>query len=204
MNAHLLLHRMKTLSVRQLLHVVVPRPINELLYISKESSVMCPHRLPHSVSIKSFSIEHLSGLERIDKRLTTHRVAYVVFDREQIIHENWVSFDTLLPSQYGFDSRIPVVGDGFTKPQYRGNGICPYALSFIIKDLRDRNISSNAYTLVSPANNASIRAVEKAGFQPLSHLKGTRLLGCFIFNKSMIKVADPQPILQTPPEGTER
>ena len=187
MNANLLLNRMQTLSVRQLTKVVLPIPINELLYIGKESPKMCPHHLTSSVSIKSFSIGHLSGVDRIDKRLTTHRLAYVVFYSGEIVHESWVFFDTLLPSQYGFDSRFPVVGDCFTKPLYRGKCIYPYALSYILNDLRNRNISSNAYILVSPTNNASIRGIENAGYQLLAQLKGTRLLGVFIFNKSTIR-----------------
>lgn len=187
MNANLLLHRMQTLSVRQLTKVVLPMPINELLYIGKESPKMCSHNLLSSVSIKTFSMEHLSEVDEIDKRLTPHRLAYVVFHSGEIVHESWVFFDTLLPSQYGFDFRFPVVGDCFTKPLYRGKCIYPFALNYILNDLRNRNISSNAYILVSPTNNASIRGIEKAGYQLLAQLKGTRLLGVFIINKSTIR-----------------
>lgn len=188
MNANLILRRLQMLSVRQLLEVLRPHYMNELLYLSKESPEICPHRLPSSVSIKSFSIEHPSGVDKIDRRLTAHRLAYVVFSRGEIIHENWVSFDTLLPSQFGFDSRIPVVGHGFTKPQYRGKGICPYALSYILNDLMNRNISRHAYTIVSSTNNSSIRAVEKAGFELIARLKGLRILGGLFVNRSTIKV----------------
>jgi L-amino acid N-acyltransferase YncA len=163
--------------------------MNELLYLSTESPTICPHHLPSSsVSIRSFSIEQPSGLDKIDRRLTADRIAYVVFYAGEIVHENWISFDTLLPSQFGFDSRIPVVGHGFTKPQYRGKGICPYALSYLLNDLLNRNISRHAYTIVSSTNNSSIRAVEKAGFKLIAQLKGLRILGGFFVNKSTIKV----------------
>ena len=187
MNANLLLRRLQNLSGRQLAKGFLPMPINELLYVGKASPKMCPHRLPSAVSIKSFSLEHPSGVDQIDKRLTSNKLAYVVFYSGEIVHENWVTFDTLLPSQYGFDSRFPVIGHGFTKPQYRGKRLQPYALSYILNDLRHRNISSNAYTLVSPTNNASIRGIENAGYQLLAQLKGTRILGVFIFNKSTIR-----------------
>jgi RimJ/RimL family protein N-acetyltransferase len=194
MNANLILRRLQMLSVRQLMEALRPHHMNELLYLSKESPQICPHRLPASVSIESFSMEHPSGVDKIDRRLTAHRLAYVVFYCGEIIHENWVSFDTLLPSQFGFDSRIPVVGHGFTNPQYRGKGICPYALSYLLNDLINRNISRNAYTLVSSTNDSSIRAVEKAGFELIARLKGLRVLGGMFINKSTIKVPGTGPV----------
>lgn len=191
MNANLLLNRIQNLSSRQLAQSFLPMPINELLYIGKESPKMCSHHLPSPVSIRSFSIEHLSGVDQIDKKLKPNRLAYAVLYSGEIVHESWVFFDALLPLQYGFDSRFPVVGDCFTKPLYRGKSIYPFALNYILNDLRNRNISSNAYILVSPLNKASIRGIENAGYQLLAQLKGTRFLGVFIFNKSTVRFAMP-------------
>jgi RimJ/RimL family protein N-acetyltransferase len=187
MNAHLILRRVQMMSARQFLDALKPHHTDELLFLSKESPKICPHRLPSSVSIKYFSIDHPSGIDIIDRRLTTQRLAYVVFHGDEIIHENWLTFDTLLPSQFGFDARMPVVGYGFTSPQYRGKGICPYALSYLLNDMIDRNISRNAYTIVSPTNTASIRAVEKAGFELIAQLKGVRVLGGMFIHKSTIR-----------------
>lgn len=189
MNAHLLLRRLQMMSARQFLDALKPHHTDELLFLSKDSPKICPHRLPSSVSIKSFSTDHPSGIDRIDRRLTPQRLAYVVFHGDEIIHENWLTFDTLLPSQFGFDARIPVVGYGFTSPQYRGKGICPYALSYLLNDMIDRNISRNAYTIVSPTNTASIRAVEKAGFELIAQLRGLKVLGGMFINKSTSKVS---------------
>lgn len=187
MNTTLMLHRLRTLSARQLIDSLRPHHVNELLYLSKESPKICPHRLPSSVSIKCFSVEHPSGIDVIDKRLTVHRLAYVVFYGGEIIHENWLTFDTLLPSQFGFDPRIPVVGYGFTAPNYRGKGVFPYALSYLLNDMIDRNVSRKAYTIVSPTNSASIRAVEKGGFELTAQLKGLRVLGGMFIRKSTIR-----------------
>jgi hypothetical protein len=175
---------MLTLDIRKLAEGVLPIPINVLLYIGTDSPKMCPYNLPSSLSIKSFSIEHPSRLDRIDKRLTLHNLAYVVFDSGEIVHESWVSFDTLLPSQYGYESRFPVIAHSSTESLYRGKDIYPYALNYILNDLRNRNICSNVYILVSPENNASIRGIEKAGYQLLAQLNGIRLLGFLILNKS--------------------
>lgn len=188
MNVNYILRRLRKLSARQLMDALRPYHVNELLYLSKKSPKICPHRLPSSVSIKCFSMEHSSGLDGIDKRLTEQRLAYVVFNGGEIIHENWITFDALLPSQFGFDPRIPVVGYGYTAPEYRGKGVCPYALSYILNDMIDRNISHKAYTIVSPTNSASIRAVEKGGFELIAQLKGLRILGGLFINKSTTKL----------------
>lgn len=187
MNTTYILRRLRTLSVRELIRALRPHHMNELLYLSKASPKVFPHRLPSSVLIKCFSVEHPSGIDAIDRRLTLQRLAYVVFHGEEIIHENWLTFDTLLPSQFGFDARIPVVGYGFTAPNYRGKGVCPYALSYLLTDMIDRKISHQAYTIVSPTNSASMRAVEKGGFELIAQLKGLRVLGGLFIHKSTIR-----------------
>jgi hypothetical protein len=186
-DSKLLWHRMQNFSIRQFIEIILPLKIDDLLYISDESRKVFANDLPYSASIKRFSIEKRSGVDRIDRRLTPYNLAYVVSNSDETVHESWVSFDALLPSQYGFDSRLPVIGHSFTAPRYRGKGIYPFTLRYIINDLRNRNISCNAYILVSSANKTSIRGIERAGFQRLAQLKGTRMLGCFILNKSTIR-----------------
>lgn len=83
-----------------------------------------------------------------------------------------------------------MIGESFTQCPYRGNDIFPYALSYILKDLKNRHISDRAYALVKPTNDPSIRGLEKAGFQLLAHLKGTRLLGFVITNKSIARMPE--------------
>jgi len=166
------------------MEALLPKSINVLLYMGREPSKLCPYPLPSSIAIKLFSIGSLSNVDRIDKRLTSYNQAYVGFYFGEIAHESWASFDTLLPSQFGFDSRFPVIGYSHTVPKYRGKSIYPAVLNYILHDLRTRNISSNAYILVSPENKASIRGIEKAGFELVAHLKGLRIVGFHIINKS--------------------
>lgn len=163
---------------------LLPTPINVLLYMGREPSTLCLHHLPSSIAINSFSIGNLSNVDWIDKRLTSYNLAYIGFYSGKIAHESWVSFDTVLPSQFGFNSCFPVIGYSRTLPTYRGRSIYPSVLNYILHDLKTRNISSNAYILVSPENKASIRGIEKAGFELVAHLKGLRIVGSHIINKS--------------------
>jgi hypothetical protein len=194
--ANALLRRIRNSDFRQLLAAAAPKYIDNLLYIGDESAKKCSHRVPFGVAIKSFSTNNLSGLDRIDKRLTPERSVYVVFCCGEIVHESWVHFDALTPSFYGFDSSVPVI-EAYTNRTFRGNGIFPYALHCILKDLKSRHLADRVYALVPPTNKASIRALEKAGFQPHARLRGTRLLGLFIMNKSLERFVleeDRQPL----------
>jgi RimJ/RimL family protein N-acetyltransferase len=158
--------------------------VNDVLYVGEASAMACQHRLPFQVSIKCFSATNPSGVKGIDEMLTPHRMVYIATCFGEIAHRTSVCFDVPTPTQYGFDPQVPVI-DSYTAPLYRGNGIYPYALSYILKDLKARRITDRAYALVHPFNSASIRGLEKAGFQRLAHLKGTRILGMFIRNKSI-------------------
>lgn len=180
----LLLRRIQGSDLRDLLKAAAPLSINSLLY-KGEASAKRPYRLPGPFSIKSFSIKELSGVDRIDGRLTPYRLAYVVFCFGEIVHESWVCFDAPVPSQYGFDFRLPVIDRSFTQKLYRGKSIFPFTLNYIVHDLQSRRISNGVYVLVSPTNHASIRGIQKAGFELLAHLQGKRLLGLFVFNKSI-------------------
>jgi hypothetical protein len=182
--ANALLRRIRNSDFRQFLKAATPRYIDNVLYIGDESAKECSHRLPFGVAIRSFSIKNLSGLDRIDKRLTPDRSVYIVFCCGEIVHQSWVHFDVLTPSFYGFDSSVPVV-ESYTNRTFRGNGLLPYALTCILKDLKSRHVTDKLYALVPPTNKASIRALEKAGFHPHARLRGTRLLGLFIMNKSI-------------------
>jgi len=182
--ATLLLRRIRGSNLSELLKAAAPLSIDRLLYIG-EKPVRRLHRLPARLSVRSFSVDELSGVERIDRKLTRYRLAYVVFSGHEIAHISWVCFDASLPSQYGFDFRLPVIDETVTQSLHRGKGLFPYTLNYILHDLRNRRIADSVYILVSPTNHASIRGIEKAGFRLLARLEGTRLLGVLIINKSI-------------------
>jgi hypothetical protein len=188
MKINLLLSRLRVLSASQFIQCLRPVPVNVLLYRGTESPESSFCQSP-SVYIESFSLDHPSGREEIDKRLTAYNIAYVAFISGEIAHESWVFFDTLLPSQYGFDPSFPVIGNSYTADRFRRQGLFSESLRYILKDLRDRSISRNVYILTSPTVLASSRAIEKAGYELIAQLRGTRVFGVFIYNKSLKMVA---------------
>ncbi len=53
------------------------------------------------------------------------------------------------------------IGPCHTNPEYRGKGLYPYILQYIVRDLSSHN---NFYILIREDNLSSRRGVEKAGF----------------------------------------
>lgn len=188
MNLGLLLRRLVTIDLRRLPKTLPPTSIDVLLYVGKSSVKMYPHCLLSSSSIQVFSRKHPSGVAQIDRKLTPYNLAYVIFESEKIVHQSWVSFDTPLPSQFGFDSHFPVIGHCYTSPSHRGKSIYSSVLNYILQDLRSRNISHNAYILVSPQNESSIKGIEKSDFEPVARLRGLRILGGLFINKSTTRL----------------
>lgn len=70
------------------------------------------------------------------------------------------------------------IGPCFTFPQYRGQGIYPYMLKYIIEHLCiETGTQNNAiYMIVNSENASSIRGIEKAGFVPCGTVYESKLL----------------------------
>lgn len=62
------------------------------------------------------------------------------------------------------------IGPCFTDVEYRGKGIYPMVLAKILKE----NINRNFYMVIREDNEASIRGVQKAGFEHVGFVYKTR------------------------------
>jgi len=67
-----------------------------------------------------------------------------------------------------------VLLDYFTFPSFRGRNVYPFLLSFILNHFRENNIL-RAFIYVSERNAASIKGIQKAGFQHIISYEGYRL-----------------------------
>jgi hypothetical protein len=124
-----------------------------------------------------------AGILSIDRRLSRSRECYRVAAEGQTAHLSWLHRSVRLPRRFGFDGAVPVIGDCHTPERFRGRSIYPQVLRFIARDVA-RCSSTPVYVLVSPANLASIRGIEKAGFRRLARLRGTRFAG-WVLGKSV-------------------
>jgi len=153
-----------------------------VLYEAPDVTVEVRHTLSQAMSIHRYSHETPPADVRT-LRLTPDRLLYVVRDEETgaAIHWTAVVFDGWLPARFGYDPAVPIIGDSYTDERYRGHRILPHALAHILKDLRQSNLATNAYLLVSPENTASIRGTERAGFRAIARLRAWRFAGLLLW-----------------------
>jgi hypothetical protein len=177
------LAKLPSLSCKQICTFLRPAKIDEVLYSIDCDVKLSPQSFDGALSIERFNLSRLSGIPSIDHNIRGQRECYVVIEKGEVTHYSWLFFDVLLPWQFGFDPTVPVIGACVTYPAFRGRHIFTKVLNHIISDLNARSVSDKAYILVSPQNTASIRAIERAGFKRLAHLRGARYFG-FLLQKN--------------------
>lgn len=176
------LRRLRSMGPSQAIRAFRPTVIDSLLYALDTSCVRRTRLTDCKLQIKRYDVHTRSGFMEIDRRITRWRECYVAQVDGRTAHRSCLSFDTLLPVQFGFEREVPVIGDGVTMSEFRGRHIFPEVLRQIALDVTARNVAKRLYVLVSPQNGPSIRGIERAGFVRLSHLQGLRFAGILIRN----------------------
>lgn len=166
---------------RQLLRLMRPVRIDELLYVIADSGQRVTP--PAGLVYERHTRDSPAGIPNIDRRLAPTKHAYVFRDGATLAHESWLSYDTLLPASFGFDSHVPVIGECATPPAYRGRHLYPTMLQLISQDVRQRGGPTEVYILVAPDNTASIKGIERAGSRFVARLTSFRIAGINFFGK---------------------
>jgi RimJ/RimL family protein N-acetyltransferase len=174
MRLTLLLRRLRTAGPRALLRALVPRRVDELLYVADASMQLPASPCAVPVEMQRFDQDAAAGNPDIDRRLDGHRACYVARVHGRIAHRSWLHYDTALPSLFGHAS-APVIGDCMTDAEFRGLHLYPHMLAHIVADVRARAAADTVHVLVSPDNAASIRGIERAGFRLAARLRGVRI-----------------------------
>lgn len=102
-------------------------------------------------------------------------IYYVLTNNGEIIHTAYTISKNI---KYPFLNRGDIsIGPCCTKEEYRGMGIYPMVIRYIIND----NIEKNKYMFVREDNISSIKGVEKVGFKKcVEQLDRTKILHRFI------------------------
>lgn len=178
------MERLRGMTWAQRWSLFVPRRVDELLYVAPRTAMDVPHTVPRPLSINRYSHDNIpSRLQWL--QLTPRSLLYVVTDAETggVIHWTAVVFDGLLPARFGYDPAIPLIGDVYTDVTYRGHHLKPHVLSYILQDLREADLASTAYALVSPTNTSGIHGLERAGFTPVARLMAWEIGGLLLRKK---------------------
>ena len=114
------------------------------------------------------------------ERLTDTTWCYLVRARGSIVHATWCTTSAAwtreLRAHLAPPPRDAYVYESLTLPAVRGQGVYPFALSAIAADLGRSGIGQ-VWVAVEASNRPSLRAVEKAGFEPHSEIGFRRRWG---------------------------
>lgn len=87
------------------------------------------------------------------------KMCYALYSKNELIHVSYLYTNVFINYLFGYKGYL-VIGDCFTKSEYRGKGLYPKMLKFIANEN-----NKNIVIYVSATNNDSIKGIEKAGFQ---------------------------------------
>lgn len=87
----------------------------------------------------------------------------------KVITYAFVLFRTFYKRILGISSDVPLVGNCFTEPVVRGQRLYPRMLESVCAELEDRGFD-RAMISCEPSNMASIKGIERAGFEGLFHI----------------------------------
>ncbi|MBI5647977.1 MAG: GNAT family N-acetyltransferase [Ignavibacteriae bacterium] len=113
----------------------------------------------------SLSDDRLAACYR--SRFRDGHAAIAQSDRGERVFTAWLASGGLHVDELGFEWRIPdaerVVYDCNTAPTHRGRGLYPAALRWIVRHIQ-RDDVSRVWIYADARNHASLRGIEKAGF----------------------------------------
>jgi ribosomal protein S18 acetylase RimI-like enzyme len=103
-----------------------------------------------------------------ERRALGNRASLALLDSDEIAAYGWVSYDAIRIHELEITIPIPrghaYIWDCTTMEPFRGRGIFPGLLRFMLEDLRLQG-QVQAWAAVEPGNVASLRAFERAGFR---------------------------------------
>ena len=113
-------------------------------------------------------------------RLSAATACYVVESGGRLLHSTWVTSSGAWTRELRAYLRPPpgdaYVYESYTHPEARGRGLYPYVLRRIASHAAERGVAT-LWVAVEADNPASLRAVSKAGFRPVSKLQYGRRWG---------------------------
>lgn len=110
-------------------------------------------------------------------------VCYELLDQGQFVHRSFLYHRLRVLSLLGKVG--PAIGNCVTSEAYRGQSIYPKMIARIAADALSRGVKE-VFIIVNTDNVASIRGIEKAGFELFATVKAKRFL-LFYFDKTIIR-----------------
>jgi hypothetical protein len=153
---------------------ILPLKINHLVFVLEQADI------PGLSSINlPFEEKHTSIKKTYDNK--KQRMKHELLLKNVIVYKsNTYNRVHVMKCINHYNS--PVIGDCFTKQDFRGKSIYPYMLQIAANDILKK--FDKVFVLVSSDNIPSIRGIEKAGFKFKCRISAIRI-GIFYINKQI-------------------
>ena len=117
------------------------------------------------------------AVSEVDRRLADGGIAFLALVQDRIACYGWVLRGMLRIPDLNLQVPLPeghtYIWDCRTVPDFRGRGIFPALLHFMLEELRGLGVRQ-AWAATAPGNAPSVRAFAKAGFRRVANSYGPR------------------------------
>ena len=140
--------------------------------------------------------------ETFAHRLTHHTDCFVVESNGRFVHASWAARERVFVGEIGKYFLPPrgsaYVYESYTRPEARGKGIYPYALSGIASELSSGGVEE-LWIAVEASNTASRRSISKASFEIRFEVPFSRRFGRLTVDLSEVTMPAGGEISDDPP-----
>jgi|GEM_PF-5042991 Acetyltransferases, including N-acetylases of ribosomal proteins len=161
---------------RKIVHTLSPQKVDVMVYVYDLAKPIPDIQAAIPLDIKTWE----------EKTMLGKRYVFFAYNGGKLTNRLDLVTNTLLTAQLGLKN-YPVISNGTTKEQYRGNNIQGQMTCHLLRFCKQQHIAPKVYAFIAPDNHASIKVMEqKVGYQLLYRTKLYRLLGLVIY-KSIIR-----------------
>ncbi len=115
--------------------------------------------------------------------ISKNKIKYFIVDKGISIH-NCFLFNKIYLLRL-IKKKGPVLGDGYTRPEYRGKSILPFVICYIVNEIVFDKNTKEVFIIINKSNLSSIAGVEKTGFKRYASINAKRWLW-FYFDKNIV------------------
>jgi hypothetical protein len=116
------------------------------------------------------------------KTLLGEQIVFSAFNNGKLANKTALIFNNLLGIQLGYKG-YPLLGNGETYPEFRGNNIHGHMLVYILNYYLSRDEKKTVYMFIAPDNIPVQKVMDKVGCERLYRVKVKRILGLCMHKK---------------------
>ncbi|MDD2711857.1 MAG: GNAT family N-acetyltransferase [Simplicispira sp.] len=121
------------------------------------------------------NLQYLEGLQKKDCMVA-------ITKNRKLVHTSFIQFETSYKKLLNETDSTPLIGNCWTSPDERGQGLYPYAIARCCKEMARRGYQ-RVLISCAPDNTPSVAGIHKAGFLKIREVKTLLILTKIYFQK---------------------